>query len=194
MEIILIIIALIFSIIIHEVSHGLMADRLGDPTARYAGRLTLNPVAHLDPLGSVVIPLLTFFTGGFIFGWAKPVPYNPLNLRNPKRDSMLVGLAGPLSNIVLAVILVVFYKIFETSLPAVSAQFFISIIRLNFILAIFNLLQIPPLDGSKIFLSSLPIETQVMFETYGIFILVVSLMFLSRIVMVVVDTLMNLLL
>lgn len=193
MEVLILIIALVFSIIIHEISHGLMADKLGDPTARYAGRLTLNPIAHIDPIGSILVPLMTFFSGGFIFGWAKPVPYNPFNLRNPKRDSVLVGLAGPMSNIIVAVSLALFYKFTLPFIPSASSQFFLSVIRLNLILAIFNLLPIPPLDGSKIFLSSLPTQTQIAFETYGIFILFIMIFFLSRIVITLVNAIMNLL-
>ena len=88
---------LILSIIIHEVAHGVAANALGDPTAKYAGRLTLNPIPHIDPIGSIALPALTFMTGGFIFGWANPVPYNPFNLRNQRWGELLVALAGPLS-------------------------------------------------------------------------------------------------
>src|SRR5687768_676502 len=104
MEIIFGIAVLILSIIVHEVAHGVAADRLGDPTARYAGRLTLNPISHIDPVGSIVLPLITYFSGGFIFGWAKPVPYNPYNLRNGTWGEALVALAGPTSNIALALV------------------------------------------------------------------------------------------
>lgn len=194
MESLLLIIALIFSIVIHELSHGLTADQLGDPTARHYGRLTLNPLAHLDPVGSFLVPLLTFFGGGFIFGWAKPVPYNPLNLRQPRRDSILVALAGPASNIILAIALVVFYKVFGSTLPLQSQTFFLSIIRLNLGLAIFNLIPIPPLDGSRIFLSLLPFQIQALLEVYGIFLLLIFIMFFSGIVVTIVNTLMNFLL
>src|SRR4051812_2649545 len=96
---------LIFSIIIHEVSHGVVADRLGDPTARLAGRLTLNPLPHIDPIGSIILPLFHFITNaGFLFGWAKPVPIDPFNLANPRKDSALIAFVGPLSNIILALI------------------------------------------------------------------------------------------
>lgn len=194
MEAILLIIALIFSIVIHELSHGLAADQLGDPTARYAGRLTLNPLSHLDPIGSFLVPLLTFFGGGFIFGWAKPVPYNPLNLKNPRRDSVLVALAGPASNIILAIVLIIFYKFFALLLPLASQTFFLSVIRLNLGLAIFNLIPIPPLDGSRIFLSLLPFQVQAALEIYGIFLLLIFIMFFSGIVITIVNTLMKLLL
>jgi Zn-dependent protease len=176
MELIFIIAVLIFSVIIHEVAHGLMADQLGDPTARYAGRLTLNPLPHLDPIGSVLLPLISFYAGGFIFGWAKPVPYNPYNLRNPRRDSLLVALAGPLSNIVLAGLFLLLFH-----LAPVTMMDFKNIlaypIRVNLVLALFNLIPIPPLDGSKIFLSWLPIERQIYLEQYG-FILVILFLFL----------------
>src|SRR3989344_5320828 len=96
-------IILIFSAIVHEVSHGTIADKLGDPTARLAGRLTLNPIKHLDPFGSVILPLSLFFASGgaLFFGWAKPVPYNPINLKKPRRDAGLIALAGPVSNLVM---------------------------------------------------------------------------------------------
>src|SRR3954462_15203156 len=100
--ILLTIIILIFSVILHEVAHGYMADFLGDPTARLAGRLTLNPLKHIDPLGSIIMPLMTYFLGGFTFGWAKPVPYNPHNIVNRRRGEFLIALAGPATNLLLA--------------------------------------------------------------------------------------------
>ena len=102
MDIIFIIFILLYSIILHEISHGYVAYQLGDPTAKYEGRLTLNPISHIDPIGTILLPTLTFFTAGFVFGWAKPVPYNPYNLKNPEKDSIYIALAGPLTNILLA--------------------------------------------------------------------------------------------
>ncbi|MEK7634583.1 MAG: site-2 protease family protein, partial [Patescibacteria group bacterium] len=178
-------IVLLFSVIIHEVSHGVMANKLGDPTAKNAGRLTLNPLKHLDFFGSFLLPFLLFMArSSVLFGWAKPVPFNPANLRNPKRDSGLIGLAGPLSNLSIAII---FGLILKSTIffGIISGQFLIFldiIILINIALAIFNLMPIPPLDGSKILFALLPRnkkieEIEIMFEQYGIFILLFFIFF-----------------
>ena len=133
---------IILAIGIHEASHAFMADYLGDPTPRSLGRTTLNPLAHLDPLGTLAI-LVTGF-----FGWGKPAPYDPYNLRDPKRDTALIALAGPASNLLMAVFFSFFARFF--SLPAVIAGILFLMIRLNITLALFNLIPIAPLDGSKI--------------------------------------------
>lgn len=146
---------LILSVVVHEVAHGYAAQSLGDPTAKLAGRLTLNPVSHLDILGSFIVPALTFMLGGFIIGWAKPVPYNPYNL-NHKYGDALVAIAGPLSNLVLAVIFGLLIR-FNGVLSIFNEQalsLVATIVIINLILMVFNLIPIPPLDGSKI-LSSL---------------------------------------
>ncbi len=154
------IIVLIFSIVIHEYAHGWMADRLGDPTARYMGRLTLNPVPHIDPIGSVLLPLFLIATSsGFVFGWAKPVPYNPYNLKDQKNGPALVALAGPGVNILIAVIFGMAVKFLVSGGNPGSADmimFFSIIVLYNTILAVFNLIPVPPLDGSKILFSILP--------------------------------------
>ncbi len=150
------IIILIISVVLHEVAHGVAADYLGDPTARLAGRLTLNPLSHLDPFGSFLLPLLTYSMGGFIIGWAKPVPYNPYNLRNGKWGPAYVAAAGPAVNLILALIFSIILRLdfgFWT-LSLVSA--ISTIVLLNILLAIFNLIPIPPLDGSKILFAILP--------------------------------------
>ena len=153
-------VVLIFSIVIHEFSHGWMAYYLGDPTAKHLGRLTLNPLPHIDPLGSVILPLMLLLTNtGFIIGWAKPVPYNPYNLKDQKNGEMLVALAGPASNLIIAVIFCVAIRILL--LPGMSSGssingFFSIIVFYNILLAIFNLVPIPPLDGSKILFHFLP--------------------------------------
>lgn len=146
------------AIIIHEVAHGFVADRLGDPTARLSGRLTLNPIPHIDIYGSIIIPLLLFlFHSPFIFGWAKPIPIDPYNLKNPKKDSALISLAGPLANIIFAVILSVFLRILLIILPLTAPfDLFYFLIEINIILAIFNLIPVSPLDGEKILVGILP--------------------------------------
>jgi Zn-dependent protease len=175
---ILSIVILIFSIIIHEIAHGFMADRLGDPTARLQGRLTLNPIKHIDPVGSIFVPLITSLSG-FTFGWAKPVPYNPYNLKNKRQGEFLIALAGPMSNLLLAVIFGLIIRI--ASAGATSVTPFIEIcsyiVIINLVLAIFNLIPVPPLDGSKLLFAWLPQQygkLRMVLETYGmIFILVV---------------------
>ena len=152
-------IILIFSVIIHEVSHGMMALAFGDKTAEYEGRLTLNPLKHIDMFGSILLPLLLFITkAGFMIGWAKPVPYNPYNLKNPKVAEPLVAFAGPLSNILVAVV----FGLLVRFIPISSIQManliliFSYVVLINISLAIFNLIPIPPLDGSKILFSFIP--------------------------------------
>ncbi len=150
---------LIFSAILHEVAHGYVAERFGDPTARLAGRLTLDPRKHIDPMMSIVLPLITYFSSGIIIGGAKPVPVDPFNLRDGRKDMALVSLAGPATNILLAIAASLILKIIPSSpdliLNALSL-ILINIVHLNLLLAIFNLIPIPPLDGSKIFSLLLP--------------------------------------
>lgn len=149
---------LILSIVLHEVAHGYAANWLGDPTARLAGRLSPNPLLHIDPLGSVIIPGILFLTGAnFLFGWAKPVPYNPYNLRNGKWGESIVAAAGPLTNLLLAVIfagIIRLAPVLELS-PAFS-QMAGYIVLINILLAVFNSIPFPPLDGSKIIVPFLP--------------------------------------
>lgn len=149
--------ALLVAVSVHEFSHALMADRLGDPTPRVNGRLTLNPLAHLDPIGTLLL-LLTRF------GWGKPVPIDPYNLENPRRDAALISLAGPASNLIFATLLSLILKFL---LISQFLSFLISpIIFLNVALAIFNLLPIPPLDGSKILFGFLPEEMAIQWEEF----------------------------
>lgn len=154
-------IALICAITIHEFSHAFVADRLGDPTPRSQNRVSLNPLHHLDPLGTLMMFLVSF-------GWGKPVPIDPYNFSNPRRDEMLVALAGPGSNLILAVILSILWHFFPSSVIVIF-------IYINIALAVFNLLPIPPLDGSKIILNFMPVDKAVewesAFERYGFFIL-----------------------
>ncbi len=204
------IVILLYSVIIHEVSHGVMALWLGDTTAKYAGRLNLNPAHHIDPIGSIVVPLVMMFTTGFAFGWAKPVPYNPYNLRDQKWGPAFVAFAGPLSNFTIAFVAALIAKILPVALAikldvlerfvgvlggagdwaerwghlaeAVAGSggsilfgLMIMIIFWNVVLGMFNLLPIPPLDGSKLMYSllSLRTETIIMFEQLGFILLLI---------------------
>jgi Zn-dependent protease len=143
-----IILMVFYSIIIHEVSHAFAAFALGDDSAQRAGRLSFNPKKHIDPFGTVILPLILYFSAGFIYGYAKPVPFNPYNFRNLKRDSGLTALAGPASNILIAIVLSVIFHLMG-SMPAVQHVLWY-VIFLNLLLAFFNLIPVPPLDGSKV--------------------------------------------
>jgi len=164
---------LLFSVVIHEMAHGWMALRLGDPTARDAGRLTLNPIPHIDLFGSILVPLFSILAAGRIFiAWAKPVPVNPWNFRNFRRDDMLVSLVGPVSNLCLALACSVMVIVLGTIGPAIAnrsipflasfweflLKMFYGGVYLNVVLAVFNLIPIPPLDGSHVLASFLPDE------------------------------------
>jgi len=144
-------VALVFSIVFHEVSHGWVADKHGDPTARMMGRLTLNPIPHIDPFGSIILPLILALTpGNFMFGWAKPVPVDVRNLRNPRLDGIKVALAGPGSNLLLGTMAAIAYTVSSHFLGGDHAlsRLFLAGIAVNAGLAVFNLLPVPPLDGS----------------------------------------------
>jgi len=174
---------LIMSVVVHEVSHGYAASLLGDQTARFAGRLTLNPIKHLDPIGSVVVPLaLIVLHAGFVFGWAKPVPVNPYNLRHRRWGELIVAAAGPLSNIVLAVIFGILIRVslIYGFLPDSFITIATVIVLINLVLAIFNLVPIPPLDGSKVLFSLLPLHMQHIrefLERYALFLVVIFVFF-----------------
>ncbi len=178
------IIILIFSVIIHEVSHGYMAYWLGDPTAKLANRLNFNPVNHLDLFGSFIVPaFLLLAHSPFLFGWAKPVPYNPYNLRNQKYGPALVGLAGPLSNLLLALLAGVLLK--ALLVFNIDNDFLLMILAItvfiNILLMVFNLFPIPPLDGSKLLFAIIPVSehTQRTLEQYGFVFLVIFLLLFS---------------
>ena len=157
---IIMIVALIFSVIIHEMAHGYAANWQGDPTARLQGRLSANPLVHIDPLMSVILPGLLIMSGSpFVFGAAKPVPYNPYNFRNQKWGEALVAAAGPAANIGIALVFAVLVQLHEVlSLPETFIFIAVQIIILNLFLAFFNLVPIPPLDGSKILPRLLPLS------------------------------------
>ncbi len=151
------IVVLILSIIVHEVAHGYAAFALGDPTAKLQGRLTLNPLPHIDPIGSVLIPALLVLTNaGMLFGWAKPVPYNPYNLRNQRWGEAIVGAAGVLTNIVLALIFIFIARVAFASGQEVFASLAVTVAFVNLFLGMFNLIPIPPLDGYTVLRGLLP--------------------------------------
>jgi Zn-dependent protease len=145
------------SIVVHEVAHGVTALWQGDETAKRAGRLTLNPISHIDPLGSIVIPLICIlFPGGLILGWAKPVRFNPYNLRNKRFGEALVAVAGPLSNILIALIAGLYLRFAGDTTPIYMIGLLQATVVINLVLAVFNLVPLPPLDGSKILYSLFP--------------------------------------
>ena len=177
---------LIFSAILHEVAHGFVADRLGDPTARLLGRLTLNPRKHIDPFMSIALPLILILSGSpVIFGAAKPIPVDPFNLKEGRKDIAIVSLAGPATNVLIALIAVlIIHGLFlipiDSSVVNLIYKLLFTIVHLNLLLAIFNLLPIPPLDGSKIFALILPEKEANIYlslGSIGIFILFFLLMF-----------------
>jgi len=190
-DIIFSIAVLIMSVVIHEVSHGYVANMLGDITAKMAGRLTLNPIKHLDPVGSFLVPLLTYMTGGFIFGWARPVPYNPYNLRAGKWGPALVGIAGPASNLLVAVIfglLIRFSEVLDIASPAFLGIASI-VVLINILLAVFNLIPVPPLDGSKVLFALLPYHmrgVQDFLERYWFIFVIFIILFFWRFLLPVV--------
>ena len=190
---IIVIFIVVYSSILHEIAHGYVAYRFGDPTAKVLGRLTLNPLKHIDPVMSLLIPLVLYFTSPVIFGGAKPVPIDPFNLRDGRKDLALVALAGPLTNLLLAIVAGILIHLlfphttandiiggmfFNQSSTGTLNDFFLfvlsAIMRLNLLLAIFNLIPIPPLDGSKVFAMLLPerdAAVYLSFSSIGMFVI-----------------------
>ncbi|MDO9543120.1 MAG: site-2 protease family protein [Kiritimatiellia bacterium] len=181
MDLIVKIIALVFAVVIHEVAHGYAAYLLGDPTAKRAHRLTLNPLVHLDLFGSVILPLVLVFAGSpVLLGWAKPVPFNPRYFRDPRRGIMIVGAAGPVTNFLAALVSAVLFRLVGPVVPLL-AHFLFFFCATNLILGIFNLIPIPPLDGSRIVLGILPddlVPAYLRLESFG-FIIIFALLWLG---------------
>ncbi len=179
---------LLFSLSIHESAHAWAADRLGDPTGRLLGRVSLNPLVHIDPIGTIVFPLIGFVAGGFIFGWAKPVPVNVSKFKDPRLFHVMVAAAGPLSNLLAAFVFLVLLKLVQLANPGdISGslwEYVLLLFRagliLNVILAVFNLIPIPPLDGSWVLEGLMPREIGKIFaiiRPYGFFLLILLFYF-----------------
>ena len=181
------IVIIMFSIILHEVAHGYSAYILGDSTAKNEGRLTLNPVPHVDILGTIIIPAaLVIMSTGFIFGWAKPVPYNPYNLRG-KFGEAIVAAAGPLTNIGIALIFAIAFRLTVGIVPEAVSGLFVVAVFINLFLAILNLLPVPPLDGAKVFSALLPVKHRLMLENkIASFVNVNSIIFMIIILLFIV--------
>ena len=180
---------LLVTITIHEFSHALVADRLGDPTPRLAGRLTLNPVAHIDPIGFLMLIIIRF-------GWAKPVPINPYNFRNPRSGSLFVSLAGPASNFFFAWVLAIIYRTLPVPLSELGSAVLTYTVWINLALGVFNLIPIPPLDGSHIlefFLPAHQLEWMYRLQQYGFIILVMIIFFGQPLLFAVIEALYRLL-
>ena len=182
-QLLIILSVLLFSLTVHETAHAVTADWFGDPTARRLGRISLNPLVHLDPVGSVLLPLVGYFAGGFVFGWAKPVPVNMANLKNHRRDFLVIAVAGPASNIVLAIGASVLLGAVPGGLgasdgvPGALATVGFTMLQLNLLLAVFNMLPIPPLDGGNVLAGLLPEALAAGYDRlirpYGFLILIV---------------------
>ncbi len=182
------IVVLIFSIILHEVAHGYAAQSLGDPTAKLAGRLTLNPVSHIDPIGSILIPAMLVFTNaGVMFGWAKPVPYNPYNLKNQRWGEAIVAVAGVATNLTIAVVFALIARAAATQGMTEFASLAAVVTLVNLSLGLFNLIPIPPIDGYTVLRGILPYKASMAMARFeeqmragGIFTLIIVLILITQ--------------
>ncbi|WP_428087541.1 site-2 protease family protein [Candidatus Thioglobus sp.] len=175
------VIPVLFAITVHEVAHGWVASLLGDHSARMMGRLTLNPIKHIDPVGTILVPAFLYFTAGFVFGWAKPVPVNFNALRSPKKDMLWVAAAGPISNFLMALLWLIIILIAINTNSQFLADMAQVGVQINLLLAVLNLLPLPPLDGGRVVSSLLPPKLSYQYdqlEPYGLFILL-GLLFLG---------------
>jgi len=179
-------IPVLFAITVHEVAHGWVANKLGDGTAKMLGRLTLNPIKHIDPIGTIVVPIALVLLSGFAFGWAKPVPVNPRNFKNPRKDMVLVAIAGPLANVFMVILWALFLKLVSVAVSDMNlAKGLMAMgeagVIINLVLFVFNLFPIPPLDGSKVLAGFVPPSISDILdriEPYGFFI-VMGLLYLG---------------
>lgn len=193
------ILVLIISVMAHEVAHGAAAYAFGDPTAKNQGRLTLNPLKHIDMFGSILLPAILYFThAGFLFGWAKPVPYNPYNLKSRRLGEFCVSIAGIATNFAIAIIFALVIKFAVVLNLSEEAVYLIGyIILLNITLGVFNLVPIPPLDGSKILFTLVPYQYEhylITLEKYGFYFLIIFIVFFGSYISDVVLALMKLVL
>lgn len=171
---------LLFSLSVHEAAHAWTAERCGDPTGRMLGRVTLNPLPHIDFIGTVVLPLIMLLTGpGFLFGWAKPVPFNPVNLNDMRSDPVKIALAGPASNLIIAVVAILFARILLTASPEaglVAMQLLLPLILINIILMLFNLIPVPPLDGHYVVRMFVGEKGNAFLDSMGVFGILIAIL------------------
>lgn len=192
----ILIVLFFFSVVIHEVAHGLMAYKCGDNTAKAMGRITLNPLPHIDMFGTIILPAMMFFLGGFIIGWAKPVPINPYNFHDVKKCTIKVGASGILANFALSIIMSLIIWVlnlmgFQKTVSGINIIAFLAAgVSINIVLGIFNLIPIPPLDGSRIVSSLLPVKLAQKYDSISSFGFII-LIFTIRIIWPVVITIGN---